>query len=86
MAPVYFYLTLPFSLLAFRLSDKEWFTRFAEDAYVSGAVLAFHVAELRDKGVTGVVNLCDEYAGPVDAYKSAGITQLHLPVVDRSSD
>ena len=29
--------------------------------------------------VTGVVNMCDEFAGPVDEYKKYGIQQLYLP-------
>ena len=32
--------------------------------------------------VRGVINLCDEYAGPVKKYKTLGIQQLHLKTVD----
>jgi atypical dual specificity phosphatase len=32
--------------------------------------------------VRGVVNMCDEYAGPVSSYKRLGIEHLRLPTVD----
>jgi len=35
-----------------------------------------------DHGVRGVINMCEEYAGPVTTYKRLGIEQLHLPTVD----
>jgi len=36
----------------------------------------------KDYGVRGVINMCEEYAGPVKTYKRLGIEQLHLPTVD----
>ena len=41
-----------------------------------------HVESLHDLGVSGVINLCDEYSGPVLQYQQYGIEQLHLPTVD----
>jgi len=35
-----------------------------------------------EEGVTGVVNTCDEYAGPWRTYNKLGITQLRLKIVD----
>jgi len=40
------------------------------------------VDQLVKLGVTHVVNLCEEYEGPVEAYKRHSIAHLHLPVVD----
>ncbi len=40
---------------------------------------------MQDVGVGAVVNMCEEYAGPIDAYSDSGITQLHLPTVDFAS-
>lgn len=37
---------------------------------------------LRDAGVTGVVNMCEEYFGPMREYERLGIEQLHLPTID----
>ena len=38
--------------------------------------------QLSEIGVTGVVNTCDEYAGPVSVYEKNGIEQLHIPTID----
>jgi len=43
---------------------------------------AGHPKELYNMGVRGVINMCDEYSGPIDAYDSIGITQLRLPTPD----
>ncbi len=37
---------------------------------------------LQANGVKGVVNMCDEYEGPVEEYKRHGIKQLRLRTVD----
>lgn len=36
----------------------------------------------RQFNVKGVVNMCDEYRGPVSSYERLGIEHLHLPTVD----
>jgi atypical dual specificity phosphatase len=41
-----------------------------------------HPGRLHEMGVRGVVNMCDEYAGPGEAYGQLGIKQLRLPTVD----
>jgi atypical dual specificity phosphatase len=43
-----------------------------------------HVKQLYALGVRGVVNLCDEYRGPVDAYSNMNIRQLWLRTVDHA--
>ena len=65
-------------------TKRQWFTRFSDGAYLGCAPVACvgHVDTLQDLGVTGVVNLCDEYDGPQAAYDTRGITQLRLPVID----
>ncbi len=35
-----------------------------------------------DHGVRGVVNMCAEYSGPIDAYAKLDMKQLRLPTVD----
>lgn len=32
--------------------------------------------------VRGVINLCEEYKGPLKKYKNIGIEELHLPTTD----
>ena len=36
----------------------------------------------RQFNVRGVINMCDEYAGPISSYKRLGIEHLRLPTVD----
>jgi atypical dual specificity phosphatase len=43
-----------------------------------------HPDMLHALGVRGVVNMCDEYAGPQTDYKRLGIQQLRLRTVDHS--
>jgi len=43
-----------------------------------------HVGRLKGIGVTGIVNVMDEYEGPSRSYLSDGIQQLHLPTVDHA--
>ena len=38
--------------------------------------------QLARLGVTGVVNTCDEYAGPKESYKKLDVEQLYLPTID----
>jgi len=44
----------------------------------------YHVPLLKDAGITAVVNLCDEYAGPIAQYKKNDIQQLYVPTVDHT--
>lgn len=44
--------------------------------------LPMHVRDFRALQITRVLNLQDEYSGPLDAYDSANIEQLHLPTID----
>lgn len=54
-----------------------------DDVVVLGSMpLPRHVDELHALGVRGVINMCDEYAGPEALYRRAGIRQLHLPTID----
>ena len=54
-----------------------------DDAVIIGALPSVkHVDKLKALGVTGVVNTCDEYQGPVAQYEVAGIEQLYVPTID----
>lgn len=63
---------------------KGWWQEIDDKVYVGAVPLKClgHVRKLAELGVRGVVNTMDEYSGPVDAYESFGIEQLHLPVID----
>lgn len=41
-----------------------------------------HIRQLRDIGVTAIVNLCEEFDGHRDEMAAHGIEQLHLPTLD----
>lgn len=54
-----------------------------DDALLLGALPARgDIARLRALGVTGIVNLCAEFPGHVEAMRAAGIEQLHLKTLD----
>ena len=44
--------------------------------------LRSHVPKLKNEGIGAVINTCNEYGGPLDAYRDAGIEQLYLPTID----
>jgi atypical dual specificity phosphatase len=71
-------------LLHRALPSRRWWDRI--DAHVLlGALPIEHVLpELQAEGVRAVVNLCEEFPGPVEAYARMGIEQLHLPTIDFS--
>jgi hypothetical protein len=53
-----------------------------ERVWLGKTVLSRHVPSLAQLGITRVLNLQDEYAGPVEAYRQHGIVQKWVPVVD----
>jgi atypical dual specificity phosphatase len=63
----------------------SWSTVVDETVIMGGAPFGFvNMPEyLHDEyGVTGVINMCEEYAGPVRKYSTLGIHELWLPTVD----
>jgi atypical dual specificity phosphatase len=54
-----------------------------DDGLWLGAVpLRDDAKRFKELGISGVVNMCDEYAGPVKEYQQEDIEQLYLPTVD----
>lgn len=49
---------------------------------VAPTALSLSPSDLKAMGITGVVNMCDEFRGPVASYKELGIKELWLPTVD----
>uniref|UniRef100_A0A7S2Y0R4 Tyrosine specific protein phosphatases domain-containing protein n=1 Tax=Fibrocapsa japonica TaxID=94617 RepID=A0A7S2Y0R4_9STRA len=78
---VYFWPTLPFTYL--KLFPDLW-NPIDEVVIMGGAPVGVlgHPEALYRQGVRGVVNLCEEYRGPVDQYRNLGMEQLRLPTVD----
>jgi hypothetical protein len=50
--------------------------------WLGKSVLSRHVPKLKQLGISRVLNMQDEYEGPVDAYRKHGIEQLWISVVD----
>ena len=76
--------TFGWNLLLGRVLKLRHWWDFVDDSVLLGArplrrdlrVLA------QDFGVTGVVNMCEEFQGEQDRYKAMGIEQLWLPTTD----
>lgn len=78
-----FWPTLIWNVLLGRvLGVRNWWDR-VDDCVILGAMpFRRDVPHLADAGVRGVVNTCQEYAGPVAEYAAAGIEQLRIPTTD----
>ncbi len=56
-----------------------------DDVLLGALPVRADLAKLQAMGVGAVVNLCDEFAGYVDALGELGLEQLHLPILDYHS-
>ena len=64
------------------LRFRNWWDEADKSLILGARPNARDAHKLADLGVTGVVNTCDEYEGPVDAYEKLKIEQLHIPTID----
>lgn len=80
----YFYPTWPLTYLSRR---KAYWSLVDSHVLLGAAPMSFmgHAEELHQRGVRAVINLCDEYSGPLFQYKKLHIAQLHLPTIVRPS-
>lgn len=69
-------------LLGRTLKLRNWYDEVAPGVYLGARPFSRDVAPLRKLGVTGVVNTCEEYAGPIIEYEKHGIDQLRVPTID----
>ncbi|GKY95525.1 hypothetical protein MPSEU_000514200 [Mayamaea pseudoterrestris] len=79
-----FWPTLPITAVR-RLWVGSWTTVIDETVIIGGAPFGFlkWPERLRhDYGVSGIVNMCEEYNGPIQRYDALGCDYLHLPTVD----
>ncbi len=82
-ARLLFYPTLFWNLLLNRLNKNRRWWDWIDDTVLLGALpMRGHVPQLKALGIGAVVNTCDEYAGPIGAYRAAGIEQYRIPTVD----
>jgi atypical dual specificity phosphatase len=81
---VLFWPTLPITALR-RLWVGSWTTVIDDTVVMGGAPFGFLGWPERlyhEYGIRGVVNMCEEYTGPVDQYKALGMDYLRLPTYD----
>ncbi len=64
------------------LRRRNWWDRVDEHVILGALPFRRDVAKLKREGVTGVVNMCEEYPGPKRRYEEQKIEQLWLPTVD----
>lgn len=82
-AQTVFYPTLGWNMLLGRvLKVRNWWDRIDPHVIVGAYPFARDVTGLHAEGVCGVVNTCEEYAGPESEYQQHGIEQLRIPTTD----
>jgi atypical dual specificity phosphatase len=69
-------------LLGRVLSIRHWWDQVDDGLWLGAVPLRGDAAKFKNLGITGVINMCQEYAGPLGEYREVGIEQLHLPTVD----
>ncbi|HAA57410.1 MAG TPA: phosphatase [Myxococcales bacterium] len=81
LARIAFLPTLSYQMLT-RVFGREWRNQVDEHVWMGALPTNANVQDLYDDGVRGVINLCEEYAGPQRAYHKRQMSQLHLPTID----
>ena len=61
------------------------FTQITDEVYLGSLPFSTDVLTLSNAGVTGVVNMCEEYSGPLEQYTQMGIEQCYCPTVDMTA-
>lgn len=69
-------------LLARVLRLRRWWDEIDRHVIMGAFPFSFDVPRMAQAGIGAVVNTCEEYAGPIAAYRQAGIEQLRIPTVD----
>lgn len=64
------------------LKHRRWWDYVDPDVILGARPMQRDLKRLYQEGVRGVVNMCQEFPGPVAAYKLLGIEQLWLPTID----
>lgn len=83
IARLLFLPTLAWNYLLGRiLRVRHWWDEIDSHVYMGAFPFPADVPRMQQAGIGAVVNTCEEYAGPVKAYRRAGIEQLRVPTVD----
>jgi atypical dual specificity phosphatase len=82
-AHVFYFPTLAWSILLGRvLKVRNWWDAIDENVLLGAVPFENDVQPLAAMGIRGVVNTCEETAGPVGQYRRHGIRQLRIPTID----
>lgn len=82
-AQLLYWPTLGYNYLLGRvLKVRHWWDMVDKQVILGARPFRRDAKRLRELGVTGVVNMCEEYFGPMREYERLGIEQLHLPTID----
>lgn len=82
-ARLMFWPTLAWNVLLGRvLRWRHWWDRVDETVVLGAMPFRVDVRALQGEGVRGIVNTCEEYAGPEAEYAAAGMEQLWIPTTD----
>lgn len=78
-----FYPTWPLTYLSRR---RDYWSLVDSHVMLGAAPMSFmgHADALYARGVRAVINLCDEYTGPLRQYHRLHMAQLHLPTIVRA--
>ncbi|MFO0924260.1 MAG: dual specificity protein phosphatase family protein [Pirellulales bacterium] len=80
---ILFWPTYTWNLLLGRvLRLRPWWSHVEDQILLGARPSGGDAKRLSKLGVTGVINMCQEYPGPKRQYESLGIEQLWLPTVD----
>lgn len=83
VARAVYYPTLGFNVLLARwLKVRNWWDDVNSHCILGAVPLGNDPDRLKELGVTGVINMCEEYSGPQERYRQLGIEQLWLPTTD----
>ena len=69
-------------LLGRVLRRRNWWDPIESKVILGARPLRRDVPKLAELGVRGVVNMCQEYQGPIDLYPNYDVVQLWLPTID----
>jgi atypical dual specificity phosphatase len=83
IAQLIFLPTYAWNLLLGRiLKFRHWWDEVEPGVLLGARPLQCDVQPLFDAGVRGVVNMCDEYRGPIKEYERLGVEQQWLRTID----
>jgi atypical dual specificity phosphatase len=85
-ARLLFYPTLFLNIVLCRVFGlRNWYDRIDEYVILGALPRKDDVPWLKKIGVRAVLNVCEEYSGPEDAYAAADMEQVRLPTIDYTS-